>query len=654
VRGVSIKGRLARASRRTARSLSAAAILTACATTSAPDPGLEGLHLSTVAPQTIVPGTKLVVTGESFVADQWGAGTLHLVGGHVDVRWPVAFVDFNTVTVAIDAGKLGAIGANDFTGTAEIEYVAASDGQTYTSNPLSVALSFRDHLQPAPSAIAGGVIFVNDQIEVDGDGFLLGGDEGTSYARVAGCFTLDSDTSGTCTPIAQADIAMTPNDPLARTKATFPFSPKLVGIQPGTFTGTVTIVNKQAGGFEGDAAAIAVNDTLVTAQIFSADPPAASLGQYVFVRGGGFVGGEPGALTVVEISGQFTKTGAQPVNVTMQLVPEFVEGRLVRYVLNTDDALGHALDLRNETGSFSGTATPIVSYGNDTVRGVATQIAFAIAPVKQIIYLRYDPAYVEELRDFGLRAVDQQIRARILAVVNEAYKGVNIEFRADPPTDFALFSSVALVGVDPNNMGLFGYDNSPGKDNGNVRLYDELGGVNAVTQQDGYPGFGGVFVRSFMAFSQHPGSFAMTVPGADPAFDQTFDPFRADRHGQPVIAADVASLPPALADGGACPAQDRPTQIACAIFVLGNLIGNTLAHEIGHSLGLANPYMDGFHNAGATPNRMMNAGGDRPFLERAELHGQGPEVFCDDEYVYLRKILPSSQPSNDVPRPGCF
>jgi hypothetical protein len=268
--------------------------------------------------------------------------------------------------------------------------------------------------------------------------------------------------------------------------------------------------------------------------------------------------------------------------------------------------------------------------------------------------LNYQSAYVEELRDFGMRAVDKQIRQRILAVVNEAYKGVNMDFRTDPPTDFALYSNVDLVGVDPNNMGLFGYDNSPGKDNGNLRLYDALGGVNAVTQQDGYPGFGGVFVRSFMAFSNHPGSFAQSVPGADAAFDQTFDPFRIDRKGTPITSADVANLPALLADGSSCPGHDRPSQMACAVFVLGNLIGGTLAHEIGHSLGLANPYMDGFHDSGDGLNRLMDAGGDRPFLERAELQGQGPEVFCDDEYTYLRKILPSSDPPNMVQRPGCF
>ena len=95
-------------------------------------------------------------------------------------------------------------------------------------------------------------------------------------------------------------------------------------------------------------------------------------------------------------------------------------------------------------------------------------------------------------------------------------------------------------------------------------------------------------------------------------------------------------------------------QLGCAIFVLGNLIGTTLTHEVGHSLGLANPYGQGYHNPGDRPNRLMDAGGDRPFEERAQLSEQGPAVFCDQEYDYLRTILtgaPDGPPA--IVRPPC-
>ena len=50
----------------------------------------------------------------------------------------------------------------------------------------------------------------------------------------------------------------------------------------------------------------------------------------------------------------------------------------------------------------------------------------------------------------------------------------------------------------------------------------------------------------------------------------------------------------------------------------------------------------------------MRRRGDRPFMERAELMGQTPAVFCDDEYSYLREILPSPEPANTVTRPSCY
>jgi hypothetical protein len=292
----------------------------------------------------------------------------------------------------------------------------------------------------------------------------------------------------------------------------------------------------------------------------------------------------------------------------------------------------------------------VVDWNGDEVIGEATPVTLAIAPVKQVVYLDYAPSYVESLRLYGLRAADKLLRARILAVVEEAYPAVNIEFRETEPTDFALYSHVDIYGPDPNGQGLFGYDNTPGKDTGNQRLYDQLGGVNAQTQADGFPGYGGVFVDSFMGYSLHP-STGDALPDADGTFDQLFDALRPDG-GAIVDASDLQAGIPDVASND-CPATDRPHRIACAIRVLGSLIGSTLSHEIGHSLGLANPYGEGYHDPGDAPDRLMDAGGDRPFLERAEIEGQGPAVFCDDEYSYLRTILPSSLPADPSPRPRC-
>lgn len=642
--------------------LLAAAAAFGCATSVPRDPGLEGLAVSAVAPTTIIPGTAIEIAGASFVEQQWGIAQLHLVGetagDPVDVRWPARFVDFGTMTVAVDSARIDeAAGPDggDFIGKATIEVLATSDGETYISPPLDVALAFRHQLTPFVTFVdTAAVIFVNDQIHVTGDGFLLGGDEGQTIAQVEGCFTRS--TGGPCNPIAPIELTMNPEKPHARDRAVFPFSPRIAGISPGNFTGSVTVINRQTNRAPVGGTTAQVTYDLVTSQVFRITPPAASLGQYVFVEGGGFVGGEAGAITELELTGSFTRTGGGgSVPVAMTLIPDFVEGRLVRYVVNTDDALGKALDLRKDTGQFTGTVTPVVSFASEQrVRGVGLAASFSLAPIKQVVYLQFQPSYVEGLRDFGLRAVDNKIRDRIIEVCNRTYGGVNIEFRTEPPTDFALFENVELLGVDPNGTGLFGYDNTPGKDNGNLRLYDRLGGVNAITQQDGFPGFGGVFVRSLMGFSTHPGGFATSVPGADPLFDQIFDPFRLDLDNQPITSADLAGGIPTITDGAACPGNDRKTQIGCAVFVLGNLVGGTLAHEIGHSLGLANPFNEGFHNLGDAPSRLMDAGGDRPFDERAELHGVAPAEFCDAEYEYLRQILPTAQSARVVARPDCF
>ena len=621
------------------------------------DVGLDGLALAVVAPDTIVPGTALSIEGNSFVDATWGDSVVRLVGtaggAAVDLRWPAQFVDFDHMTVAIDAALIDAAGGDvDLTGNATVEVVSAEDGRTYISAPLTVALRLRTSLTPIVAAIQTDTLtFVNDAIEVEGEGFLLGGAEGNTVAEVEGCFEVDG--SGDCAPIDPVTVPLVPRTPFDRGAAVFPLLPTITGIQPGTFSGTVTIRNQPMAGAVTNAAAEPVDYELIPPEVFEFTPSGASLGQYVFIDGGGFVGGEDG-FTEILLDGTFHDSEGNQAPTSFSLIPEIMSGRVARYVISEDDELGNLLDLRSATGRFEGTATPLVAWNGDEIEGASTQVELRLEPVRQVVYLEFLPGYVEAMRLFGLRAVDQRIRDRIIAVVQRTFQGVNLEVRSEPPDDYALYAWVQLLGEDPNGMGLFGYDNSPGKDNDNLRLYDRLGGVNAQTQQDGYPGYGGVFVASLMGFSLHPLGDIEPISGADPSFDEIVDPFREDRGGSAIRADDLDDGIDVLSDGASCPATDRQGQVACAIFVMGNLIGGTLAHEIGHSLGLANPGQEGFHNAGDGPGRLMDSGGDRPFLERAELDGVAGAMFCDAEYDYLRQILPSDESPPAGARPACF
>ena len=638
--------------------LVAAVLAGACGEADPIDVGLAGLAVTSVEPGVVTLGTTLTVTGTSFVDESWGDSRLRLrgtLGGRaVDVALATRFVDYDHVTALVDADVLSELGTTAtleaFTGDAIVEVASAENGATYRSAPRGVHLDVASQLTPVVESLqSGGVIFANDPIAIEGSGLLLGGDEGQTVAVVTGCFRATGAPS--CTPIAARTVPVVPEQAFDRERASFRFVPAIAGIRGGRFTGEVAIENRHAVGVTLAAAPVAVDYDLATAQITGVTPARASLGQYVIIEGGGFTGGEAQASTEVRLQGTFTPTGApQGGPVDLLLIPEYESCNRVRYVVSSDDALGMAIDLRAVTGTFVGTIRPIVRYGGDLVVGPPRNVTLGIDPVKQVVHLDFRPSYVESLRKFGLRAVDAAIRARVLEVVRAAYPGINIDFRTEVPADFALYSSVELHGPDPNGQGLFGYDNTPGKDSGNLRLYDRLGGVNAMTQQDGFAGYGGVFIESLMGFSLHP-ALGESLPGADPLFDQIFDPFRPDC-GSIAVAADLTGGLPTV-DGAACPAGDRKGKLACAVRTMGSLIGGTLAHELGHSLGLANPFGEGFHDDGDEPDRLMDAGGDRPFAERAELYGLGPARFCDTEYEYLRMILPSSAPADTAPRPGC-
>ena len=624
------------------------------------DPALEGLALVSVQPEVIVPGTAMLIEGRSFVEEPWGISHLQLDGTYtfeggsepVDALLvPSRFVDFDHLTVDVDGELFAALGADEgtFTGTARVVVDSGVDDGRYRSEPLEVTLEFRSALVPmATELTVPSLVFVNSQISVTGSGLLLGGNEGETIATIEGLF---EDEEGVLEEIGPLDVPVE-STAYSRNSGVLVLPPELAGVNAGTFVGTVALSNDHlAGERVPGATQLDLDFDLLETTLFAVSPSSVSLGQYMNLHGGGFL---DQMRTTVRLSGTFTAVGSSepmPLGELIEVVPEFVDGGTLRYVVNDEDL---PIDLRTQTGVFEGELIPIIDYEGIELEGSSVPFEIQIAAVKQVVYLKFTNNFVEALRNFGLRGAEQRIRDRVVAVVERDYATINLEVRTEAPEDFALYAEVEIGGQDPQGLGLLGYDNTPGKDVGNMRLYDRLGGVNAQTQHDGYPGYGGVFVDSLFAFSKHPIPGIQSVPASDRLFDEVFDPFRPDRGGRPVRAVDLQGGIELDVDTSQCPAATREQQLACATVVLGNLIGTTLSHEIGHSLGLANPYGASFHNPFDEPNRLMDGGGSRPFTERAQLMGDGPGLFCDEEYDYLREILPTNAAADPQDRPTCF
>ena len=629
-----------------------------------PPTGLETLGLTSVQPKVILPGTRVEIGGASFLDAPLAVSALRLSGDfsgrNVNVDLPAQFDDFDRMHIDIGQGVYSILGANEgaFSGQANMVVDFTPDGSRHQSPALSLALEFRPSLEPVlDSVLPSGAIYVNSSIPVEGEGLLLNPQEGVTYAVVEGCLVpVGADVCGAST---LSRIPVTPTTPYGREEGTFPFSPYIAGIRAGKFEGRVHLENVMADGttFSSEER-IVIYDLLETAVTGIGE--GGSVGQFIDIQGGGFVSGEEG-VTVLRIEGEYFEedgVGGTPVP-PLTLVPEsaFVSGELIRYVVNEQDALGSALEglggARYAVGTFDGTIQPVVSFDGDEVEGETTSITFQIKPVRQVVWIKFNTSYVESLRRFGVRALDGRIRDRVFEVLRRDYDTINVEFREDEPEDFAAYTIVEISGPDPNGLGLLGYDNTPGKDVYNQRLSDRIGGVNAVTQEDGFAGYGGVFIESLFTFSTHPPPGISTEAGNE-VFDQIFDEFRPDR-GTPVNSADeTGGGIPVLTSGGGCPTDDRQLQAACAVWTLGSLIGTTTSHELGHSLGLADPgSATRVHNLGDGFNRLMDSGGVRPFEERAELMGEGPSIFCDSAYTYLRNILPMGGPLSSVERPSC-
>ncbi len=595
------------------------------------DSVLEKLRVDSFGPESIVPGTKALVTGDGFVSESFGKMTLVIEVSGEAITLEPEFVTRNQLAAEITEQVVEKLGNST---TVSVRVIATSylNGLDYESATRQVAVAASTTIVPRIETIElQALTFVGDNIAVSGQNFLISDGEGQTEAVVSGCMRI-----GTLCEQVTTSIPLVPS---SRSVGVFAIPPELTGIYEGDFEGEIFLRNRSSYG-DTSGSSKSLNFSMSEAIFGDADGSAASLGQFWSFSGGGFLPQSPNSSTVIEFQGTVNGVAEQLV-----LVPEVANGRSVRYLINESDILDSLVDLRGAGGTLQGDFRLVVSYNSEQVVTSSKNVTLIVSPIKQVVYLNFTQGFHESLRYFGIDIAELEIREYVAQAMVRHYEGINVDVRIAPPSDTALYTTIEITGADPNGLSLLGHDNSPGKDVGNERLFDNVGGVNAQTQQDGFPGYGGIFIESLLGFSFHPGNLTETLDGANPLFDEIFDEFRTSRGGQ-----ELETIPTEISVEGCASAKSRTEKATCSIAMLGELIAATASHELGHALGLAQPFDSGFHNEGDEPGRIMDSAGNRDFMERIGL-GTTP-VFCESAFTYLRDILPG-EAAETIVRPHC-
>jgi hypothetical protein len=605
-----------------------ALLLAACAPPVEEPPGLPQPRIASAdAPSPILAGTLIRVTGTSF--DRLGGAPV------LEVASAAGTVTLSSVLHDAPDELLFALDATSFarlvpggapSATLDVELVV--EGAGLRTDPFLATWELARDLPLALGEGLRGDVHWNDVVVLDGEGFVAAG-EGTLEAHVVGTFTPSPGA-----PIAvDARVPLSLVDRTSRTRAVIVLGTELGRNTLGRLEGTIAIESTLLGGAPRITPTEAVSLRFLGPELYAFDPASAAPGQTVRLRGAGFLGGRSGA-TLIRVEGTFTPDGGVARPFSEELVPELESGSTLRLTLDTrvegERLVAELFDAAR--GALEAVATPITIAGTDELTGVPVPFRFVLEGPRQVVWLRFLPGYYDSLARFGLLAAASRIEDGIIARVEAIYAGYRVELRTEEPSDFDVnhHAIVEIGGPDPNGNGLFGYDNSPGKDVGNLRLFDRIGGLNAMTQMDGAPGYGGVFVQSLLWWSAHPelpGERPPSSPAADPLFDAIFDPVRRT----PVTLAETRG-------------EGEPARVAAverAIRALAAIIGETTAHELGHSFGLAQPYGERnvFHNDADGEGCLMDRGGDRPLAERAEEPDAAVTTLCYDEPAYLAEIL---------------
>ncbi|MCB9593538.1 MAG: hypothetical protein H6719_12460 [Sandaracinaceae bacterium] len=611
--------------------LGLALVLASCdpSTPPPPDAGIDApIILDVVVAQPAIEGSAIEVRGLGL--DRIGLDarlSMERAGESVAVLDVVPGSD-DVLVFLLSAEAVGTLGPGMHT----LDLVAFGNG--LASQPYEITLRLVGELPVDLFETPRGEVHRNDVAVVNGNG-IISATEGELTAQLVGTFTADAGGSSA----VDVTLPVAPLERVDRERGVIVLTTDIGGLQPGTFDGTIQLRSRLRSGQTSESGALTTTLHFNPPDLYTLDPTEATVGQVLHVLGAGFLGGpdRPDETTLIRLEGVFTPSGGEPPEPfgPQEIVPGYVSGSEVQLVVEPAirrDVLASAL-FGHARGTFMGTATPIAIRGTEELEGAAVPFGFVLGPVRQVVYVRFLPGLYSSLTSFGLDEAAPEVEARVQERMRDIYASWNVDLRFEEPDDYvrSAYSVVEIGGPDPNGVGLFGYDNSPGKDIGNLRLFDSIGGTNAETQMDGYPGYGGVFVESFLFWSSHPDLPGDPPPGApdpEPLFDEIFDPVR----NQPATRAE--------ARGEGTP--ERNAAVAAAIRALGSIIGETTSHELGHSLGMAQPYGSPtvYHNDFDGEGCLMDSGGDRPLGERMALPGYSTSTFCHDHPDYMDEILP--------------
>lgn len=593
-------------------------------------PDEPALTFTTASQDVLLPGTRLALAGENFPLARRGALSLQFVdeGGETRAQLEVSVTSATQATALVDGGLIEALGGDGarFEGALALSarYTSGAPAQRVT---LPVAFDLHTRLPVELDEVGDGAVYLMSRVPLRGRGFLDASEGGTEL-RVVGHFTA---SEGPEAGVRRALDVTTFARMESRTVAALVVTADLWGMRAGRFEGTVRARNKPLQGEPTEATPERALRLDVGRTALSEMTTFARRGQRLVAHGRGLLprDSDAGQGTLLRLEGTFTEKRGDAVRTWMgdsavELLTEYTSPTEVTYLLRVSERAGGGLGgLGATAGVFEGRVTPVLVRGAESVLGAPLVTRLEVGGALQVVYLKYLPGFTDTLRTLGLRNAELAVRARIREVCERDYARWNVEFREARPADYAEYAVVEIGGPDPNGQGLFGLDNTTGKDLGNLRFNDVIGGFNAETEEQGFLAYGGVFLESFLALSPRARE---PLPIAHPDFDLTFDPFRADRGGEPVRPAEMTDGP-------------RANRIRDAVRVLGNLVGTTITHEIGHTLGMA--VADGFfHNPLPGPNQLMDSGDERPFEERAELRGEGPAEFEPEHVEYLDAILP--------------